>query len=646
MCGISVIIDRGASPDAIERLLRMHAEIRHRGPDGERFVLFGRDGQTRYARESGSVPRLPLIAAMAFRRLNVIDLSEAAAQPMSSADGMIWLTFNGEIYNFRELRARLSASGREFRTHGDSEVVLAAYEAWGTRCFEELDGMWGIVVADLRRRLMVASRDRFGIKPLHWCADGDRILIASEAKQIVAARDERPRAHAPLVTTYLRGNRIPVLDETFFAGIRALPPASWVEIPLDESGPLPEPKTFWDFGAIELRALSARDYARSVDELEATLRHAVETHNVADVNVGYLLSGGLDSSTLTGIMARDAHANGTEPAPTFSFGFRDARALPFSELQYAETVARKYDLTLHETTFDGRWVSANAGRIMRAIEEPVLGMPALAQFRVFEFCREHGMTVVIDGEASDEVFAGYPSYQLAGLRDHLDRGEGIRFATELHAMAKQQEQTSLGIIAGLVAQKFRNRTRGIYAWLDPSYGARRAADLQEIRAALADHGRPTSRMARLLFRDVKWGNVKIVLGYTDRVSMANSIEARVPFLDRRLVELAFSLPDEFKAGDGQRKRILRDVGRRYLPAQVTERKDRMGFGTPDTLFIRGEMWADVEARVRSLGTAPAFVPGQVDRFVDDFAAGRNDDVRAIWRMYALARWAEEFGVTS
>jgi asparagine synthase (glutamine-hydrolysing) len=143
---------------------------------------------------------------------------------------------------------------------------------------------------------------------------------------------------------------------------------------------------------------------------------------------------------------------------------------------------------------------------------------------------------------------------------------------------------------------------------------------------------------------VKWGNVKIILGYTDRVSMASSIEARVPFLDRALVELAFSLPDYFKAGGGQRKRVLRDVARRYLPADVTERKDRMGFGTPDEQFIRGAMWPDVDARIRSIGNASMFAPGAIARFVDDFAAQKHNDVRAIWRIYALARWAEEFGV--
>jgi asparagine synthase (glutamine-hydrolysing) len=637
MCGISAVIDRAASPGAASQLMRMHAEIRHRGPDGERFVFIDPNGAAQLVRDTGAVPSKPVIAAMAFRRLNVIDLSEAASQPMSSPDGQVWITFNGEIYNFRELRTRLAANGRVFATHGDTEVALAAYEAWGTRCFEELDGMWGIVIVDLRRRVAIASRDRFGIKPLYWSRDGERILIASEVKQLVAARDERPRAHAPIVAAFLRGNRVPVLDETFFEGITPLPAASFVEIPLDGRGALPAPQTYWDFRAIEPRELSDREYASCVDEVEARLRHAVATHNVADVNVGYLVSGGLDSSLLAAVAAKDI-----APPPTFSFGFRDPRFERFSELPYAESVARKCGLTLHETTFDEAWVVANAGRVMRAMDEPVLGMAALAQFRVFELCRAHGMTVIVDGEASDEVFAGYPSYQVNLLRDQLDRRDLFGFARELRAMGRYEERSSFAIIRELLARRLAQK-KPMEPWLEPSYG-RDLARIEAARHALADRGQRSSRVARLLFRDVKWGNVKIILGYTDRVSMASSIEARVPFLDRALVELAFSLPDRFKAGGGQRKRVLRDVARRYLPNDVTERKDRMGFGTPDELFIRGAMWPDVEARVRSVASGTMFPPGAVARFVDGFAARAHNDVRAIWRIYALARWAEEFGV--
>jgi asparagine synthase (glutamine-hydrolysing) len=637
MCGISAIIDRAASPDAVARLMRMHAQIRHRGPDGERFVFIDPGGDAQLVRDPAEVPSTPMLAALAFRRLNVIDLSEAASQPMSSPDGKVWIAFNGEIYNFRELRTRLAANGRAFATHSDTEVALAAYEAWGTRCFEELDGMWGIVIVDLQRRVVIASRDRFGVKPLYWWIDGERILIASEVKQLVAARDERPRAHAPIVAAFLRGNRVPVLDETFFEGIAPLPAASFVEIPLDARGAMRSPQTYWDFSAIEPREYSDREYASCVDEVESRLRHAVATHNVADVNVGYLVSGGLDSSLLAAIAAKDV-----APPPAFTFGFRDPRFARFSELPYAESVARKYGLTLHETTFDESWVVANAGRVMRAMDEPVLGMAALAQFRVFELCRERGMTVVVDGEASDEVFAGYPSYQVNLLRDHLDRRDVISFTRELRAMARYEERSSFAIIRDLLARRLAQR-RPVEPWLEPSYG-RDVARIEAARNALADRGRRSSRVARLLFRDVKWGNVKIILGYTDRVSMASSIEARVPFLDRALVELAFSLPDHFKAGGGQRKRVLRDVARRYLPTDVTERKDRMGFGTPDEQFIRGAMWPDVEARIRAVADAPMFTRGAVARFVDDFAARKHNDVRAIWRIYALARWAEEFGV--
>jgi len=365
-----------------------------------------------------------------------------------------------------------------------------------------------------------------------------------------------------------------------------------------------------------------------VDEVEERLRHAVETHSVADVNVGYLLSGGLDSSLLTAVAARHI-----APPPAFSFGFRDPRFARFSELPYAESVAQKYSLTLHDTTFDEAWVVANAGRVIRAMDEPVLGMAALAQFRVFELCRERGMTVVVDGEASDEVFAGYASYQVNHLRDHLDRRNVFAFAREVHDMARYEERSSFAVARDLLARRVK-RPQPANTWLDPDYGrddSRNAA----ARDSLADRGAQSSRVARLLFRDVKWGNVKIVLGYTDRVSMASSIEARVPFLDRRLVELAFSLPDGFKAGRGQRKRILRDVARRYLPPDVTERKDRMGFGVPVTELIRGGMWRDVEARIRSIASAPMFARADLTKL---------GDVHAIWRIYALARWAEEFGV--
>lgn len=642
MCGISVYLDPAGSRDAAHRLLKMHGEIRHRGPDGERFLAIARDGQVRLERDPGALRGTPMIAGMAFRRLNVIDVSEAASQPMASEDGVVWICFNGEIYNFRELRGKLAAAGRVFRTHSDTEVALAAYEAFGSRCFEVFDGMWAIVIADLRRRVLVASRDRFGIKPLHGAAEGGRRYLASEAKQIVAARDEKPRMNEALAAAHLRGDRLPVLDETFFSGITQIQPATFVEIALD-GGSDPAPVQYWDFGAIAVRDLSAEDYPHAVDELDRTLHAAIETHSVADVNVGYLLSGGLDSSTLTAMMGLDARSNGHAPAPTFSFGFRTPEALAFSELPYAEAVAAMYGLSLYETTLDATWIAANAPRVMRALDEPAFGLPLMAQFRLFELCRQHGMTVILDGQASDEVFAGYRSYQIHLLRGYASRGNGVRFARELHQLAESEGKTSVGTLVRLILQGITRKRRSP-AWIAPGFGGSDEARNHALEAAMREIAARPTPVSRRLFRDVRWGNVKIVLGYGDRVSMANSIEARVPYLDRSVVELAFSLPDEFKAGGGQRKRILRDVARRYLPPQVTERKDRMGFGTPDLLFLRGGLWTDVESRIRAIAGSRMFVPRAVDRIVEGFAQQKHDDARTIWRLYSLACWMDVFGV--
>src|SRR3954447_15177296 len=231
MCGISVLLDPIASPRSVARLLAMHGVIRHRGPDGEGFLLCDDQGSVTHVTRpdalngATAVPRV----GFAFRRLKICDLSTAADQPMGSADGKTWVVFNGEIYNFRELRRELEARGHTFRTSGDTEVVLAAFEEWGERCFEHLDGMWAIVILDLNRNRLVVSRDRFGIKPLYWMIDqSGALLLASEIKQLLGATEgERLRSNRPLIMAFLRGVRYPTLEETFFQGVRSVPPASW-----------------------------------------------------------------------------------------------------------------------------------------------------------------------------------------------------------------------------------------------------------------------------------------------------------------------------------------------------------------------------------------------------------------------------------
>lgn len=634
VCGISVVLDRSASPESARRLLRMHEPIRHRGPDGEGFLHVERGGQWhRGDGPIGDAVPTPLLG-MAFRRLKILDLSEAAAQPMGSADGSLWIVHNGEIYNFAELRNELRELGYSFRTSGDTEVLLRAFEAWDTKCFERLDGMWALVIADLRRRRLVLSRDRFGIKPLYWALEGDGLLVASEIKQIVAARARRPEANRALVAMFLRGVRVPCLEETFFDGIRAVPPATWCEVALDGVAPgAPEFQPYWDLAAFTCQDPDRPEdrYPEALAGFEGLLATAVASHQAADVRVGSLLSGGLDSSTLVGLLA--------DPVPTFSFGFGDA-APDVCELRYVDAMVRHRGLENHRTTFDSAWVVAHAPKVIRTLEEPPLALPALAQYRVFQLCREHATTVVLDGQGADEILGGYASYQRRLLLDRLRRGRLGELRRELAALGGREAASMATEYALAVLRRHRARRD----WLAAEYGRRE--DTTEYLRALADRGRDPSLVNRQLYSDVKWGNVKIVLAYGDKNAMAHSVEARVPYFDRRVVEFAFRLPDRYKVGGGQRKRILRDVARRLIPAEITERRDRMGFGVPDGRMVRGGMWPSIrELLVHGpILDGPCFDARTARQFVTAFESGGHDDFRAIWRLYALGLWQAAFDV--
>jgi len=288
-------------------------------------------------------------------------------------------------------------------------------------------------------------------------------------------------------------------------------------------------------------------------------------------------------------------------------------------------------------------VREHALRVVRTLEEPPLALPALAQYRIFQLCRQHDTTVVLDGQGADEVLAGYPYHQRTLLWDRLRRGRLAAFLRELRAIGRREGRSTVSLLGPFLVPLLAGRVRARPAWIAPAYGA--GADEREAAVARADRGRDGSLLNRQLHYDVKWGNVKIVLGYTDKNAMAHSVEARVPYFDRRLVEFAFSLPDHYKVGGGERKRILRDAARRIIPAEITERPGRVGFGVAERDLLQG-LWPAMRETVRQDGFlgGPCFEHERADRLVEDFGAGRDPDSRAVWRLYALALWAREFAV--
>jgi len=646
MCGISVVLDRAAAPESRDALARMHAPIRHRGPDGEGFLVVERDGQARRFDTWAAVPvhARPLLSA-AFRRLKILDLSDAAAQPMASPDGSLWMVFNGEIYNHRELRAELEARGRSFRSTGDSEVLLAAFEAWGEACFERLDGMWAVVLIDLRRRRLVASRDRFGIKPLYWSATGPRLFLASEIKQVLAAAGPgaRPPANAALLARYLRGRRLPALEETFFEGVRSVPPATWFEVPLD-GGPVQAPvfRRYWDLADHYCPdpERPPQAYADALARFGSILAGAVASHDLADVTVGSLLSGGLDSSTLVSLQSGISAARG-RALPTFSFGFPGA-VPALDELRHVDAVLARYPLPNHRASYDAAWLEAHAPAVVRAMEEPPLSLAALAQYRVFQVCREHGVTVVLDGQGADEILAGYPYHQRALLLDRLRNGRFGAFARELRALERTHAVSSLGVVGDFLLRPILGRMAQGNGFLAPGFGAEGGS--AEMAEALSDRGRDASLVNRRLHYDVRWGNAKLILDYGDKNAMAHSVEARVPYFDRKLVEFAFSLPDGYKVDGSQRKRILRDVARPLLPASVTERPERLGFAVPDGPLLE-TLWPRMREAIgdEAFAASPCFERARLRRFLDGFDSRRGADRHGAWRLYALALWTRELG---
>src|SRR3569832_205545 len=632
MCGLSVILPKRTTPELRGRLALMHGAIPHRGPVGEGFLLVQGTTAVGGARLE-ALPAEGLRLGMAFRRLKICDLSDAAQQPMGDDASKVWLVFNGEIYNFRELRADLEARGHVFRTHGDTEGVLQAYLAWGDACFQRFEGMWAIVLLDLPRNRLVLSRDRFGIKPLHWMIDDDgTLLLGSEIKQFVRTGGA-PRSNRPLIEMYLRGQRFPTLEETFFEGVRLMPPGTYAVVDLDAPHAL-DCKPYWQLSEFTASA-NAPCYAEAVDRVEALLAHAVESHRRADVKVGALLSGGVDSSTLVGL------ACGGGCLPTYSLGYREA-APAFCELPFVDAMVERYRLENHEIGFDATWVADNADRILWALEEPPLAMPAFAQYRVFELCRQQGATVVLDGQGADEIVGGYQYHQRAQVKDLIQRGHPLAGLRELSAIGRRDRVPPARLFANYFLSRFY-RAHMPMPWI-ASGGLR--SNASELAAARAGYGNDVELGNRLLHFDVRWGNAKIILGYGDRSAMAHAIEARVPYFDRAFVEFVFSLPAHYKIANGDRKRVLRDVARRHVPAKITERPDRMGFGTPDEGMLRGPLLP----LVRDAVNAPVLRKsgwvhgaGAAD-FVDGFEKGMHNDYRAVWRLFMLSRWATRFGV--
>jgi asparagine synthase (glutamine-hydrolysing) len=613
MCGLCGVVALGRSPET-ETVRRMAAALDHRGPDGD--GAFDDEG-----------------VAFGFRRLAIIDLSDAGMQPFASDDGALQLLHNGEIYNYRELRRELEGHGHRFRSQTDTEVIVRAYEEWGDNCVRRFNGMWALALWDGRRRRLFCSRDRFGVKPFYYSWDEARLAFASELKAFRAAGSLAP--HLPAVRDYLEQGYVDHRDDTFFAGIRKLPPAH--SLVVDEHGL--RLSRYWE---IEPRDLDG-DSAEAVREL---FLDAVRLRLRSDVPVGTCLSGGIDSSAIVCAVDHLLRTEAENARPvgdrqrTFTAFFEERG---FDERPYAEAVVAQTLSQPHWVTFDSRELVDVLPSIVRTQDEPFGSTSIVAQWFVMRAAKQAGLKVMLDGQGADETLAGYHGYFGPFFADLLRRGQLRELGAELRAY-RTIHGAGVGTAAVALARPFlpervrwaaRGRLRGGSALVHPDLPA---------TAAERVNGFGGGYLRRQMHLILTRRGLPELLHYEDRNSMAHSLEARVPFLDFRLVELLFSLG----AGDlierGRTKAVLRRALGDLLPPVVRDRVDKLGFVTPEAAWLRGDLGglaADVFAsrEFRERGFVNA---GAARRSLERHRTGGRAAGFELWRALCVELWAREF----
>jgi asparagine synthase (glutamine-hydrolysing) len=628
MCGIAGIVasDR-LHADERARLTRMRDVLAHRGPDDA--GLYSDD-----------------YAGLAHRRLSIVDLAQGH-QPLANEDGTIHVAFNGEIYNHADIRPILEAAGHRYRTRCDTETIVHAYEEWGDACVERFRGMFAFAVWDARRRRLLLARDRMGIKPLYWAMVDGRLLFGSEIKAILESGLIRAEANDRAIPELL-GTRYLSGTETLFKGIYRLLPGHLLTFHLGGA----VTRQWWDVPVGEENPAVARlSDAEAVAEFRARLEDAVRTRLMSDVPLGMFLSGGLDSSAIAALMARMID----RPLETFSVAFRQ-RA--FSELDYARQVVTAIHANPHEIVIDEADFFGALPRLVWHEDEPIAHPSSVPLYFVSKLAREH-VTVVLTGEGSDELLAGYGKYPRALLNWRAGRLWAVAPDPIRHFIQDTVVPRLPARVGRYARRSFLAMPRTPEAMFFDNFaaiGLRRQARLLDPRLAGvatpevyaasrtyfdAPNGHSTT-LDRLLYADLKTYLVELLMKQ-DQMSMAASIESRVPFLDHPLVEFAAALPPRMKLRGFTTKWILREAVKAVLPPDILTRR-KMGFPVPFGQWMRGagaglarDVLLDPRARQRGITD-----PTAVATLIDAHANGAADGTDAIWSLMNLELWYRTF----
>ena len=624
MCGIAGFVDlwgrRARGLEEREAILeRMCRIIRHRGPDDQGMMV--RTG-----------------VALGMRRLSIIDLV-SGNQPMSGEDGSVTIVFNGEIYNFQEIKPKLESRGHTFHTHSDTEAIVHGYEEFGPDCLKDLRGMFAFAIWDENNRTLFLARDRAGKKPVYYTTTPTGTFVfGSELKSLLEHPDIERDLNAEALDAYFTLGYVPD-PLSIFSNIHKLPPGHYLTL---TNGQVTV-KQYWDF---EFQPSAARNEADYLDELRALLDESVRLRLISDVPLGAFLSGGIDSSTVVGLMAR--HMD--QPVKTFSIGFHEDS---YNELKYARMTAEKFGTDHHEF-FVTPDICQIVDELVWHFDEPFADSSAIPTYMVSKLARDH-VTVVLSGDGGDELFAGYTRYAIERKRGGFERlpkplREGVMRPLSqrlphatwgrnyLHNVSLDPISRYLDSVSVFTSLNRRSLYTSEFAEkIGPGGYAGRLFD------ELVENVKTDDEVDRLLYLDSKTYLPGDILTKVDRMSMAVSLEARAPLLDHKLIEFVTTVPSTLKLAGLETIHLLKRAVADLVPAEILHRP-KQGFGVPIQEWINQQLRSRIrdtlsDARTRQRGYVDS---RYVDVLLDEHERGRRDHSMSLWALVMLELWQRQF----
>jgi asparagine synthase (glutamine-hydrolysing) len=660
MCGISALFAKSLAPNVAKAIVPMTSFARHRGPDDEGFAFFSRDSflvlggedtpPEAYHNAFAHRPNRPfpaplpehIMAVLGHRRLAIIDLSPAGHQPFCTADQRYWITYNGEVYNYLEIRQELLNLGHSFVTQTDTEVILQAYAEWGPECLHKFNGMFAFIIYDSHRHRAFVARDRFGVKPLYfWNSPQGFLAFCSEIKQLTILPGWQACAYGQGLYDYLNWGVKDHSSQTLFSGVHQLRGGEMLEFVVGKDDLTSLKPVRW----YHLRPrLFEGNFTNAIQEFRSLFEDAIRLRLRADVNIGSCLSGGLDSSSIVCVVNQLLRKQNTLGQQTTFTACSDIKR--YDESDYASLVVKHTGVQAHYITPTLDLLFEHLPSLIWHQDEPFGSTSLYAQWSVFKKADQEKVKVILDGQGADEQLAGYHGFFGNHFYDLLLQMKGLTLWKEMKAAKhKHKDLRPLLLLLNKITPDFLRQP--VRQWMGKTSADVSWMDHTRLNAQPSDPFKqePQHSVVHQSIQQLTRSSVPMLLHWEDRNSMAHSVESRTPFLDYRLVEYTLGLPSEFKIKQGWTKHLLREAMQGVLPEPVRVRTDKMGFVTPEEHWIRHQAPERfLQAIQDTLDLTQSFIKPHAMDHAKRMVSGQKPFDFSLWRLICLGEWIKCFSV--